>query len=665
LCLFLFCWRLGDARLFDLDEGIYVSSARNMAITGDFVTPRLNSRPHNRPNQALVPFFEKPILVYWLSAASLRTFGISEGAARVPVALASLLATLAVTAAGWRWFGRRAGLLAGLVYATVPMTVLDARQMTTDALLVLWFLLAMFAFVTKRPILFWIACALAVLTKGIIGLLLPGLVIGCYHAVVWFLVHRRKQVVSPLRAAGKGRALGHVLGVCLFLAIVVPWHVAIARAGGRDLNNRTWVQEYIIFQHVGRFKGLDKHHNAPLPTYIAYFLIGFFPWACFVPFALSPTGRLDGRWLRSLRNFGKEPPSKRDDGSVSAAISGTEAIEPIEQEALPTPDAALFRPPLSKPSLEPMSKEEPPAPDGDEGGERAIERAIVEQIAPARQQIVSDQPPRETLILFLNCWFWTIFLFFSASAAKLPTYIVPLYPAAALLVGTWFDRQLAQKDRFRLSKGLKIGAQAAVVTAALLAIVAQLIPVFTRNRAVMPLDAVKLAQGITLILAFGCIAAWWFLRPTGLSAGRLRAGIFTLAATMTLVAGAMAGPGCEVANRWIFGPYQDLARIARGDAKHGIPVIYYAFGDRRPSMLFYAADYSPIERKETPLLPFLLPYLPKDRPTADIITLKSTFDQQLKSELEAAGWRSDRLASRDSGIAVWYLLRIKPKPALP
>jgi 4-amino-4-deoxy-L-arabinose transferase-like glycosyltransferase len=64
LCLFLFFWRLGAARLFDMDEGFYVSCARQMTISGDWITPRLNVRPHDRPTADTVPFFEKPILTY-------------------------------------------------------------------------------------------------------------------------------------------------------------------------------------------------------------------------------------------------------------------------------------------------------------------------------------------------------------------------------------------------------------------------------------------------------------------------------------------------------------------------------------------------------------------------------------------------------------------------
>ena len=108
--------------------------------------------------------------------------------------------------AGTRWFGRRAGLLAAAVYATAPMTLIDARQMTTDGLLVLWFTIALLAFyelhshhalrrqfltyalfpwrLSRIPLLltlgFWLACALAVLTKGAVGLLIPAMVISAY-----------------------------------------------------------------------------------------------------------------------------------------------------------------------------------------------------------------------------------------------------------------------------------------------------------------------------------------------------------------------------------------------------------------------------------------------------------------------------------------------------
>jgi|SRR5579872_287034 len=713
LCLFLFCWRLGAARLFDLDEGVYVSAARNMAVTGDFVTPKINSRPHSRPEQALTPFFEKPIMVYWTSAASMRLFGVSEATARLPAALASLLTTLTVTACGWRWFGRRAGLLAGLIYATAPMTVLDARQMTTDALLTLWFLLTMIGFIERRPLLFWAASALAVLTKGVVGLLFPALVVGCYQGVCWYVARRRPL---PSGRAGKARVAAHIAGIVAFLCIAVPWHVAVLGAGGTDLNGRNWVQEYLIRQHVGRFKGSDIHHNAPAPTYIVYFLIGFFPWACFAPFALAQPAavRLDG-----------EPPSPADPPGHIGVANATEPAShgtAAAGSAPPGPARLAARGEATVGSAQDSNSRAPAGAD-----------------AAFRANLPSGLLDGERLMLLLKCWFWVIFLFFSASAAKLPTYIVPVYPAAALLVGLWLARRTSpRRGRVRspliahgspsppglhspdcpasldgrdaeseespassegegdsgaegaervqghsgaegaeqakgdlprswlaawLSRidGLRAGALAAFVTALLLFTAARLIPVLARDRTVLPPGAEAFLTAVTSILFIGCCIALACLAPAGRTAGRTLGGVLVLAATMAVVTGAMSGPGYEIGNRWVFGPYQDLAILARPYAKEGLPVIYYAFGDRRPSMLYYARDYSPLERKETPLLPWLRPYLRADRPAAIVITLKSTLDEQLAPELRQAGWRWDVIATRSSGIADWRLLIARPE----
>src|SRR5436190_22573307 len=86
LGLFVFFFRLGGCGIFDLDEGLYVESAREMRLTGDYVTPRVNGQP----------FFEKPPLIYWLSAGSMRLLGKNEFAARLPSALTSLLTALLI-----------------------------------------------------------------------------------------------------------------------------------------------------------------------------------------------------------------------------------------------------------------------------------------------------------------------------------------------------------------------------------------------------------------------------------------------------------------------------------------------------------------------------------------------------------------------------------------
>lgn len=627
ICLFLFFWRLGNIPLFDLDEGVYVAAARQMAISGDIVTPRLNSRPADRPEETTVPFFEKPILIYWLSAGSMRLLGLSEWAARLPAALASLLATWAVAWAGTRWFGRRAGLLAGLVYATAPMTVLDARQMTTDSLLVLWFTVALLAFWNCRnaarpqaswlyAMLFWAMCALAVLTKGAVGLLLPLLVIGVFLALDRLAVRlrrsRRRGLVGlfqlrlhrPAEWWPHLRKLRPLGGLLLFLALAVPWHYFAWRVGGRDAQGHTFLQEYIVRQHIGRFRGGDAVHNMPLPTYFLYFLIGFFPWACFAPAAFR---------------FGRKKRAGRADTEAGP-------WDGAAQEA----DAAV--------------------------------PALPEAAAHARTVEGSEE---QEVYRFLLVWFWTIFVFFSLSAAKLPTYIVPAYPAAALLTGRWLGRLwVAARGAERDARALRRGALAAVVTAGLL-LAALVLMTHLGKAARVPIPVAQTAQGLALVLFVGCVLAWGcFVRGERAPVWRQR-GVGALALTMIALIGIGCTQGYAVAERYLLGPYQRLAAMARTDAQAGKLIVYYNIIPRRPSMLYYA-EYSPLERKETPLLPFLRRYLTPARPEADVITPRSTFLRELQAELDSAPDLSvRRLAETGDPAGGWVLLRLTLHPAPP
>src|SRR5579871_6161919 len=193
ICGLAFFWRLGGNGLFDLDEALYTESAREMRLSGDFVTPRVNGEP----------FFEKPPFVYWEAALLFRLFGTNEFVARLPSALASTLLVAILFAFGTRCFGRRAGILAACSFALSPLVLGTARQLTTDATLDLWIVCALISLfladiaanregdrsqnsvvsrtskafppatgywlltstATLRVAAFWVACALGVLTK--------------------------------------------------------------------------------------------------------------------------------------------------------------------------------------------------------------------------------------------------------------------------------------------------------------------------------------------------------------------------------------------------------------------------------------------------------------------------------------------------------------------
>ncbi len=574
LCLFLFFWRLGIPPLFDLDEALYVSCARQMVLRGDMVTPRLNSHPLGRPNEVTSPFYEKPIMVYWAPAFSMKIFGISELAARIPSAMAALLTTLIVYLAGRRWFSRNAGLFAAAVYASCPMTIADARQMTTDGLLTLWFSLAMFSFweITQPSkntpaqqsvlptLLFWISCGLAMLSKGVVGILLPSIVIIIYGIANHKLNPEYKldwqHIISRLKIP---------IGILILIALVLPWHILIWKAGGHDAQGRTFVQEYLLRQHIGRFRGLDTVHNAPSYTFFAYFLIGFFPWSCF----------------------------------TSAAFKASKYLY--------------------------------------SGGDESISG--------------------RKFHFFLLVWFWTIFIFFSLGAAKLPTYIVPLYPAAALMVGKWAEMILLnQKEQSLFQNALKLARQggfAVVICSLLLSIAVFFAPRLTPAASPIPNSVLSLIQILTMLLLF-CSSIAWLLSLFG-KAPMLRIAALVHVLMITALTGIGCTYGYTIAKSEIMGPYQRLAKLAGNDAALGVPVVYYHIIPRRPSMLFYS-EYSPFEMKDYPLLPSL----PSGSLDCDVITSCSVYRELLLPELsKQIKWEVNSISNDGDPDKGWVLLHLK------
>ena len=262
--ILLLVWNLGGAPLLEPDEGRYTEVPREMLASGDFVTPHLNG----------VLYFEKPPLHYWLNAAAIRLFGLSEFTAR----LWSALFGLAGIALAWRLgrsvAGPRAGLLAAAALGTSPLWIAIGRLATLDMTLTF--------FLTATLTCFWIAqeandrrrgraawhgafgaAARAVLAKGLIGIVIPGAVVFLY-----LLATRRWGVL---------KRVPWLTGIALFLAIAVPWHVLAAA------RNPDFLWFYFVHEHLLRYATPVAERQEPFWYFLAVVLLGCAPWSGLLP----------------------------------------------------------------------------------------------------------------------------------------------------------------------------------------------------------------------------------------------------------------------------------------------------------------------------------------------------------------------------------------------
>jgi 4-amino-4-deoxy-L-arabinose transferase-like glycosyltransferase len=266
------------------DEGRYSEISREMAVSGDWVTPRLNG----------IKYFEKPPLQYWASAAAFRLFGQSEFAARIYTALCGLGALLAVGFTARRHAGGDAALLAVAALASSPYFMAMGGVITLDTGLTAWmtaaacaFLLAMTGPERERRrwmLAAWAGIALAVLSKGLIGLLVPAAAIFLHC-----LANRDWKLLAKLEW---GR------GLALFLAIAAPWFMLVSAA------NPEFAHFFFVHEHFERF--LTKVHRRDQPWWFFWPILfaGFLPWMLtLVPAALDGWRRETGGGAFPWRRF--------------------------------------------------------------------------------------------------------------------------------------------------------------------------------------------------------------------------------------------------------------------------------------------------------------------------------------------------------------------------
>lgn len=261
-----FGYELGGRALWSPDEGRYAEIPREMVTSGDYLTPRLNG----------VKYFEKPPLMYWLTAGSIRFFGLNEWAFRLWPALFALIGCLATYFLGRRFHDARTGLFSAIVLACSPLYDFMGGMLTLDMPVTALLTVALSAFLlgVRAPprerrwwlYLFYASIALAVLTKGLMGIVIPGLVIGAWIVIL-----------------GKWRLLREIhlpSGIIILLAIAAPWHVLVSQA------NPEFAWFYFVHEHFERYFTTIHQRYKPAWFYLPVLLAGLFPWSALLPGAL-------------------------------------------------------------------------------------------------------------------------------------------------------------------------------------------------------------------------------------------------------------------------------------------------------------------------------------------------------------------------------------------
>ncbi|TAM50279.1 MAG: glycosyltransferase family 39 protein [Paraburkholderia sp.] len=339
---------LGWRHLVPSDEGRYAEMAREMFVTGDWITPRYNG----------YKYFEKPPLQTWMNALTFAWFGIGAWQARLYTALTGFAGVLLAGYTGARVFNAAAGFAAAVVLAGAPYWALMGHFNTLDMGLSLWMELALCAMLlAQRPNVApsaarrwmwvcWASMALAVLSKGLVGIILPGAVLVLYSLITrdWALW---KRLYLPS-------------GLVVFFAIATPWFVLVAHRNPEFLNF------FFIVQQFDRYLTPAQNRPGPVYYFVAVLLIGFLPW-------------LSLGW-QSVRHALAQP--RQANG-----------------------------------------------------------------FAPGKLLIV---------------WSGFIFLFFSASHSKLVSYVLPIAPALALVIGAYLPRLSRQAWRRHLLGYLALLVAAAV-----------------------------------------------------------------------------------------------------------------------------------------------------------------------------------------------------------
>jgi len=376
-------WNLGSTGLIDETEPLFAEAARQMTVTGDWITPFFNG----------ITRFDKPPLIYWLMAIAYQIFGVNEFAARLPSALAGFALTglcfyilryFGVPPVGWgrsntvrdreageeiraepsgiggrpnhppdspplSWQGWLVAGIGAVMVVLHPQTLFFGRTGYSDMLLSACMGGALLTFFLgyaqpEKPTVqgrWYLACyvlmALAVLTKGPVGVVLPGLIIGAFL----LYVGKVREVLGEM---------GLVRGALIVLGISLPWFILVIWRNGE-----AYIDSFFGYHNFERFTSVVNQHRGPWYFHILVVLIGFTPWSLDLPAAIAKINFLQRRHWQKL-------------------------------------------------------------------------------------------PRKAHLGIFALLWFLIVLGFFTLAVTKYFSYTLPLMPAAAILLGLWWSQQIVQGE---------------------------------------------------------------------------------------------------------------------------------------------------------------------------------------------------------------------------
>jgi 4-amino-4-deoxy-L-arabinose transferase-like glycosyltransferase len=427
---------LGFRKLIKPDEGRYAEIPREMVVSGDWLTPRLNG----------LKYFEKPPLQYWTTAIAYEAFGLHEWTSRLWTALTGFLGVLLVGYTASRLYDRRTGLFAATVLASSLAYVLLAHFNTLDMGLTFFMTATLCAVLMARDaqagrgesdahcgsgtvrraaasassrltsrswmLVAWASMALAVLSKGPVAVVLSG------GALFLYLLAARDWKLLGM--------LQFVRGLALFVLIAGPWFVAVSRA------NPEFAHFFFIHEHVERFLTTEHRREGPIWYFVPVVIAGVLPWLTLMPASLMAAWR-----ERSRDGF--------------------------------APERLLF------------------------------------------------------------AYVLVIFVFFSLSGSKLPSYVLPVFPALAILVG----RKLATIDR----ESLQIHLMLIALIAAFAAIAFMVVPLDSSENETA-VAHFRIAASISMLLwIIGSVIAIAFAKRAQIARAIIAAGLGAVIGWASLLIG--------------------------------------------------------------------------------------------------------------------------------